>query len=255
MRAFSGQTAPLLALTLWLGGCTGTTTTAPDTGTRWLCGPMAAGTWQCERPDEADTAAHRERIRADALRLIGNHRAVAAERQAQARATQRAGRQAEQDAERRANAARLARAASEMAPSTALDPDYTATTVTRAPATAVAAAPTRTPPPAAANDSTMPRRVGDLPNDFVAPQLIAFASVEQAENWLGTQPFRDAILARVEANGEIRFAVIAGIYPSEASARSELSWLPQDLRDSMWLRPVSNLKAAIARAEALVEAR
>ena len=96
----------------------------------------------------------------------------------------------------------------------------------------------------------------DLPADFYAVQLMALQSPEAVEQFVTRNRLQGMSAARVAVDGDLRYALILGIYETEPLAQRALVGLPKPLRQfKPWLRKLSNLQEAMLQADRIAGGR
>lgn len=92
----------------------------------------------------------------------------------------------------------------------------------------------------------------ELPTDFYAVQMVALSTMAALEDFRTAHRLSGVLGAQVEAGGKVYYALLLGVYESMADARAAAASRPESLRDMQpWIRKVSTLQAAVARAEVL----
>ena len=94
-----------------------------------------------------------------------------------------------------------------------------------------------------------------VPATHYAIQLIALNSASALREFVAQRQLSGTTPVRVESDGRVLFALLAGTYPTrEAAARAMVEMGPEALALNPWLRTVGDLRAAIARADQLAGA-
>ena len=89
-----------------------------------------------------------------------------------------------------------------------------------------------------------------VPATHYAIQLIALNSSSALRKFVAERQLSGTTQVRVESDGRVLFALLAGTYPTrEAAARAMVEMGPEALALNPWLRTVGDLRAAIARAD------
>ena len=97
--------------------------------------------------------------------------------------------------------------------------------------------------------------LGGVPATHYAIQLIALNSATALREFVAQRQLSGTTPVRVESDGRVLFALLAGTYPTrEAAARAMVEMGPEALALNPWLRTVGDLRAAIARADQLAGA-
>lgn len=227
---------PLLALTLI--ACTGNPT-APDPATarppQWHCDDDGSNGWNCVESTaiSADTARTRVRSARPAASAAATASGVTA---------------AAPDSEATASR-QTAAAATEPLPETT---DTTANSAESA-AVSVAVAPAEAAPAAASlPDEPRMRRIGDLPPDYWAIQIIAVANREQLEAFAAEYDLFRHPAARIESKGSVRYILLWDFYATRAEAAAAMETLPPAIKALQpWPRSVESLQQALRRAASL----
>ena len=95
-----------------------------------------------------------------------------------------------------------------------------------------------------------PTALTDLPGSFYAIQVIAFASKEDLEQFIIDNDLPVMSGAVVEKDGELFYALLAGIYADRETAERAVRSLPESMRShGPWIRTLESLQAAMVRAE------
>ena len=128
----------------------------------------------------------------------------------------------------------------------------------RPPLEATADAPSSAEPeplPAATPAPLPAAALADVPATHYAIQLIALNSASALREFVADRQLSGTTPVRVESDGRVLFALLAGTYPTrEAAARAMVEMGPEALALNPWLRTVGDLRAAIARADQLAGA-
>ena len=111
------------------------------------------------------------------------------------------------------------------------------------------------PLPAAAPAPLPADALAGVPATHYAIQLIALNSASALREFVAQRQLSGTTPVRVESDGRVLFALLAGTYPTrEAAARAMVEMGPDALALNPWLRTVGDLRAAIARAHQLAGA-
>lgn len=95
-----------------------------------------------------------------------------------------------------------------------------------------------------------PTALTDLPGSFYAIQVIAFASKEDLEQFIIDNDLPVMSGAVVEKDGELFYALLAGIYSDRETAERAVRSLPEEISShGPWIRTMESLQAAMERAE------
>ena len=106
------------------------------------------------------------------------------------------------------------------------------------------------PPPAATPAQLPADALAGVPATHYAIQLIALNSASALREFVAERQLSGTTQVRVESDGRVLFALLAGTYPTrEAAARAMVEMGPEALALNPWLRTVGDLRAAIARAD------
>lgn len=98
--------------------------------------------------------------------------------------------------------------------------------------------------------------LANVPATHYAVQLIALQSEAALDGFVAERQLGAMTRVRVESGGRLHFALVAGVYPSRGQADQAVAALPPALRAlKPWVRTVGSLQAAMARADALAQAR
>ena len=85
-------------------------------------------------------------------------------------------------------------------------------------------------------------------------QLIALSTREDLEQYIADNDLPVMSGAVVEKDGELFYALLAGIYADRETAERATRSLPEELSaHGPWVRSMESLQAAMARAEQLLE--
>lgn len=99
-----------------------------------------------------------------------------------------------------------------------------------------------------------PTALADLPGTFYVIQLIALSTREDLEQYIADNDLPVMSGAVVEKDGELFYALLAGIYADRETAERATRSLPAELSaHGPWVRSMESLQAAMARAEQLAE--
>ncbi|MCY4058272.1 MAG: SPOR domain-containing protein [Gammaproteobacteria bacterium] len=99
-----------------------------------------------------------------------------------------------------------------------------------------------------------PTALADLPGTFYVIQLIALSTREDLEQYIADNDLPVMSGAVVEKDGELFYALLAGIYADRETAERATRSLPEELSaHGPWVRSMESLQAAMARAEQLAE--
>ena len=97
-----------------------------------------------------------------------------------------------------------------------------------------------------------PMALTDLPGSFYAIQVIALASKEDLEQFIVENNLPVLSGAVVEKDGELFYALLAGIYADRETAERAARSLPAKMSaPGPWIRSLESLQAAILRAQQL----
>lgn len=92
----------------------------------------------------------------------------------------------------------------------------------------------------------------ELPPDFYAVQIIALSSTEELERFFDRLGVNELTAAEVEVDGELRYALLLGIYETLAAAEQAAANPPEALMSyDPWIRRLAGLQADMLRAERL----
>ena len=95
-----------------------------------------------------------------------------------------------------------------------------------------------------------PTALADLPGTFYVIQLIALSTREDLEQYIADNDLPVMSGAVVEKDGELFYALLAGIYADRETAERATRSLPEELSaHGPWVRSMESLQAAMARAE------
>ncbi|MDE0442979.1 MAG: SPOR domain-containing protein [Gammaproteobacteria bacterium] len=99
-----------------------------------------------------------------------------------------------------------------------------------------------------------PTALADLPGTFFVIQVIALSTREDLEQYIADNDLPVMSGAVVERDGELFYALLAGIYADRETAERATRSLPEKLSaHGPWIRSMESLQAAMARAEQLAE--
>ena len=99
-----------------------------------------------------------------------------------------------------------------------------------------------------------PTALADLPGTFYVIQLIALSTREDLEQYIADNDLPVMSGAVVEKDGELFYALLAGIYADRETAERATRSLPEELSaHGPWVRSMESLQAAMVRAEELLE--
>ena len=99
-----------------------------------------------------------------------------------------------------------------------------------------------------------PTALADLPGTFYVIQLIALSTREDLEQYIADNDLPVMSGAVVEKDGELFYALLAGIYADRETAERATRSLPEELSaHGPWVRSMESLQAAMVRAEQLLE--
>jgi len=99
-----------------------------------------------------------------------------------------------------------------------------------------------------------PTALADLPGTFYVIQLIALSTREDLEQYIADNDLPVMSGAVVEKDGDLFYALLAGIYADRETAERATRSLPEELSaHGPWVRSMESLQAAMVRAEQLLE--
>jgi len=97
-----------------------------------------------------------------------------------------------------------------------------------------------------------PTSLLDLPGTFWVVQLVAVSSKEALENYARAHRLGGMSAARVAHNGELRYALLLGVYETKEIAEEATRDLPAPLDQlGVWVRSLGSLQKAIIGGDKL----
>lgn len=98
------------------------------------------------------------------------------------------------------------------------------------------------------------QRLIDLPDEFWAVQLAAFASPEQLSEYARQHELRGMSAARIARNNTLFYVLLLGVYETRENAERAAATVPEALSVEPWIRSLGSLQRAMRAGELLAPA-